>query len=315
MEPDKLKEIAIHSGTSVSTVRRVLNHCSGVAAETRTAVINAQCSLQHAQAVGGKNLYFILPDNPKFFWHQALTVLNGYLFDPPVKLSFYPSLQQHELLKTYLEPLLSEKNAVLILAADLNEEESELVRRIAERHPVIQLCRHTPIEGTAYVGADPYKDGFMLGEYARQTPVEQAVIFQPQGYNASETCRGFAEGYGRFVTMLPEPNEGNLYSSLAARSLAALPNVGLVFSPSGRTAELCRAIHKLRRPIHCYGCEVSSQLKAMPESHSVRGLLQQNFAEQTRTALELAKSYLQSGTPPTEHVIIPSKIVTLNKEG
>lgn len=312
MEHDKLKAIAHHSGTSVSTVRRVLYHCSGVAAETRQAVINAQCALQHSLESSGRRLYFILPDNPKFFWHQALNVLNGYLFDPPVKLSFYPSLQQHALLKTYLEPLLAEDNAVLILAADLNQEESELVSCIAERCPVIQLCRYTPLAGTTYVGADAYKDGLALGEYARKTAVAQAVILKPQGYNAGETCRGFAEGYGHPVTVIPEPEEGNLYPSMVARALDEHKNAELVFSPSGRTAELCRAIHKLRRPLHCYGCEVSAQLKSMPESHTVRALLQQNLAEQTRTALELARAYLQNGTPPEKSaVIVPSKIVTL----
>ena len=313
MEPDKLKTIAEHSGTTVSTVRRVLGHCSGIAVETRKAVIGAQCSLNHPTARSKHRLYFMLPDNPKFFWHNAISVLNGYAFDPPVKLSFYPSLQQSAPLSEYLEPLLNEEHVAVIVAADLNAEQQALLAAIAKRSLVIQLCHHTPIENTVTVSADAYADGFALGAAAAAyTPASTVILERPESHSFSECCRGFEAGLARPVIRLREPDEGPLYSSMLARLLAPFGNVDMVFSPSGRTAELCRAIHKLRRNIRCVGCEISPQLKKMPENAAVCAVLQQDLATQTRTALELAKAYLVNNEQPSETVFtIPSHIATI----
>lgn len=313
METDKLKAIAEHSGTSISTVRRVLGHCAGIAPETREAVIGAQCTLNHPTACTDRRIYFILPDNPKFFWHKALDVLNGHPFDPPIKLSFYPSLQQHSLLKTYLEPLLTEENAVLILAADPDEGEQQLIAQIAKRSLVIQLCQYTPIEGTVYVGADAYADGYALGQMATQhlgSP-RTAVLKGEHSYTQEESCRGFIDGLGSPATVLPEPDEGPLYASLVARTLAPLGDLDLVFCPGGRTAELCRGLYKLRNQatIRCIGYEASPQLRKMPEKPLVFALLQQDIASQTRTVLSLAKDYLITGVRPASSTYyIPSRI-------
>ena len=311
MEPDKLRTIAEHSGTTVSTVRRVLGHCSGIAAETREAVIYAQCSLNHPTAHSAHRLYVMLPDNPKFFWHNALDVLNGYAFDPPVKLSFYPSLQQNNALKRYLEPLLTEEHIALIVAADLTAEQQVMVSKIAQHSFVIQLCHHTPISGTVAVTADAYADGVALGATAATyTPKNTVILQRPGSHSFSECCRGFENGLGLPVVYVTEPEEGPLYSSMLARLLEPLNNVDMVFSPSGRTAELCRAIYKLRRNIRCVGCELSPQLEKMPKNTAVCAVLQQDLAAQTRTALELAKAYLAHNIWPIKTAYtLPSHIV------
>jgi hypothetical protein len=259
----------------------------------------------------------MLPDNPKFFWHDALTVLNGYAFNPPVKLSFYPSLQQNALLSSYLEPLLYEDHVALILAADLTAEQQTIVSKIAEHSLVIQLCHHTPIPNTVTVSADAYADGFALGvAAAAYSPAAAAVLERPESHSFSERCRGFEAGLGLPVIRMPEPDEGPLYSSMLARLLEPLDNVDMVFSPGGRTAELCRAVHKLRRNIRCIGCEISPQLKKMLETSRVCAVLQQNLAAQTRTALELAKAYLATDTHPnTTAYTIPSRITQYKTRG
>ena len=313
MESDKLKAIAAHSGTSVSTVRRVLGHCAGIAPATREAVIGAQCALNHPAARTNRRLHFMLPDNPKFFWHRALDVLNAHPFDPPVKLSFYPSLQQHGTLKTYLEPLLAEQNAVLILAADPDAEEQALLERIAQHSFVIGLCQFAPVAGAVYVGADAYADGYALGQLAAQQlgSPRTAVLENNRSHSLRESCRGFIDGLGSPVTVLPEPSEGPLYASMVARTLAPLGEWDLVFCPGGRTAELCRGVYKLRQNTRFIGYELSPQLRKMPENTAALALLQQNIAEQTRTALALAVAYLADGTRPSQAAYhIPSRILT-----
>lgn len=311
MDSDKLRAIAEQSGTTVATVRRVLGHCSGIAAETREAVIRAQCALKHSLPPDERRLHLILPDNPKFFWHKALHVLNGYRFNPPVKLSFYPSLPQSTQLSTYLEPLNEADISVLILAADLDRAQQETVARIAERSLVIQLCHHTPIPNTVYVGADAYADGLALGQYAARHGFSRAAVLKrPHSHTIAERCRGFADGFGAPVITVDEPTEDALYASLLARTLEPLGDIDLVFSAGGRTAETCRALHKLRSGLRCLGFELSPQLQKMAEKDAVLALMDQNIAAQTRTALELAITYLCDGTRPTEACItVPSKLI------
>ena len=311
MDSDKLKAIAEQSGTTVATARRVLNHCSGIAAETRDAVIRAQCALNHPIALGERRLHLILPDNPKFFWHKALHVLNGYYFDPPVKLSFYPSLPQSTQLTAYLEPLRDVDGNVLILAADLDHAQQETVARIAEHSLVIQLCHHTPLPNTVYVGSDAYADGYVLGESVVGHGCKKAVMLRRRGsHTIRERCRGFADGFGSSVIEIDEPEDNALYPSLVARAIAPLDGVDLVFSAGGRTAETCRALYKLRSGLRCLGFELSPQLQKMTEKSAVLALMNQDIAAQTRTALELAIAYLRDGTrPTTEYCTIPSKLI------
>ena len=311
MDSDKLRAIAERSGTTVATTRRVLNHCSGIASETRDAVIRAQCALNHPIEVGERRLHFILPDNPKFFWHKALHVLNGYYFDPPVKLSFYPSLPQSTQLATYLEPLKDVNENVLILAADLDPAQQEAVAHIAKRSLVIQLCHHTPLPNTVYVGSDAYTDGYTLGKLAAKHGYKRAVTLRRRGsHTLDERCRGFTDAFGPSVSTIDEPEENSLYPSLVARAIAPLSDVDLVFSAGGRTAETCRALYKLRSGIRCVGFELSPQLQKMPENEAVFALLNQDIATQTRRALEHAIAYLRDGTrPTTEYCTIPSKLI------
>ena len=311
MDSDKLKAIAKQSGTTIATARRVLGHCSGIAVETREAVLRAQCELNQPTVHSERLLHLILPDNPKFFWHKALSVVNGYFFDPPLKLSFYPSLQQHSQLAAYLEPLENKEGRVLILAADLDDACLEKIARIAEHSLVIQLCHHTPLPNTVYVGADAYADGVRLGEYAaRHRFTHVAALRRPQSHTITERCRGFIDGFGAPVITVDEPEEGPLYASMLARTLAPLGDLDLVFSAGGRTAETCRALYKLRSGIRCLGFELSPQLQKMTEKSAVLALMNQDIAAQTRTALELAIAYLRDGTrPTTEYRTIPSKLI------
>lgn len=311
MDSDKLRAIAEQSGTTVATARRVLSHCSGIAAETREAVIRAQCALNHPISLGERRLHLILPDNPKFFWHKVLHVLNGYYFDPPVKLSFYPSLQQNDPLASYLEPLKTADGNVLILAADLNRVQQEAVTRIAERSLVIQLCHHTPLPNTVYVGSDAYADGYALGALAAKHGYKKVVTLRRRGsHTIDERCRGFTDGFGAPVTEIDEPEENPLYPSLVARAIAPLDGVDLVFSAGGRTAETCRALHKLHSDLRCVGFELSPQLRKMPENTAVLALMDQDIASQTRRALELATAFLCDGTHPTSgSYTVPSRLL------
>lgn len=310
MDSDKLKEIAAHSGTSISTVRRVLGHCAGISDETRATVIRSQCTLAHAVTGPKRRVYFILPDNPKSFWHQALTVLNGYSFDPCVKLSFYSSLQQQSTLDTYLQPLLQERDAVLILAASLNTEQCALVSQIAAHNLVIQLCERSPIDTAVYVGADAYHEGYTLGEWASAHAKRIAVVRRDGNFNVSERIRGLMDAATVPVVTVTEPDERTIYASLLARELHALsPVPDLLVCPGGYATESCQAAYKLRDtiPMRCITWErPTSNDRTDP---LLVATVQQSLEEQTRTALQLATAFVQNGTLPAQtEYLIPSRI-------
>ncbi len=308
MKSDELRRIAEHSGTSVSTVRRVLSHCAGITEETRRSVIDALDAQHSADGYSpSRRVHIILPDNPKFFWHRAFDVFNSHPFSPPAQFSFYPSLAQHDVLKTYLEPLLTEEHSVLIYSANLDAAERSLVERIAVHSLVIQLGEYTPLPGTVFVGSDSYGDGIRLGQLAAahiQKP-HVALLSRRENANMCERCRGFVDGLGEGATIhrLTEPEEQPLYASLLARLLSDVhDNLDFVFSPSGRTAELCQALHKLRgqTSARAIGYELSPQLKKQQNGSSLFAVMEQNIAEQTRIALRLTDAYLSEGILPEQ---------------
>ena len=306
MKSDELRRIAEHSGTSISTVRRVLSHCSGITEELRHTVIRAQESQNiSSHAEHTHRVSVILPDNPKFFWHRAFDVFNSHPFSPPAKFSFYPSLAQHTMLKTYLEPLVSRNGSVLIYSANLNAEECDLVAQIAKHSLVIQLGEYTPIPHTVFVGSGAYDEGVRLGSLASAAVEHPCVVLleRKENINMCERCRGFIDGLGAGATVhrLPEPEEQPLYSSLLARLLSEIPDtIHFVFSPSGRTAELCSALHKLRNhtEARAIGYELSSPFKKQQSTAPLFAVIEQNIAEQTRIALRLADAYLSDGSLP-----------------
>ncbi|MBP3435924.1 MAG: LacI family DNA-binding transcriptional regulator [Clostridia bacterium] len=322
MKSDELRRIAEHSGTSVSTVRRVLNHCAGITEETRRSVIDALDAQHSADGYSpSRRVHIILPDNPKFFWHRAFDVFNSHPFSPPAQFSFYPSLAQHDVLQTYLEPLLTEKHSVLIYSANLDAAERSLVERIADHSLVIQLGEYTPLPGTVFVGSDSYGDGVRLGQLvaAHSRTPHVALLSRPENINMCERCRGFVEGLGAAsVHYLNEPEEQPLYASLLARLLNGVnDDLDFVFSPSGRTIELCQALYKLRKQSHAVGIgyELSPRLRSQLNTAPLFAVLEQNIAEQTRIALRLSDQYLSNGTRPKQERYITSSILWKIKDG
>lgn len=309
MDSDKIKEIAAHSGASVSTVRRVLGHCSGITDETRTNVIRSQCTLSHPDTDTNRRVFFVLPDNPKAFWHQALTVLNGHPFNPPVKLSFYSSLQQQTALTNYLQPVLQERDTALILAASLTDEQRELVSQIAKHNLVIQLCERSAVDNTVYVGADAYREGYDIGK--RVTATRIAIVRRAGNFNVGERIRGFTDAVGHIpVVTVEEPTDRTLYASLLARELHALsPAPDLVFCPGGYATETCQAIYKLHAttPMRCITWEhPKTNDRTIP---LLTAVATQTLADQTRTALQLAAAFVNEGTRPAQNEYIhPSRI-------
>ena len=306
MESDKLKQIAEQSGTTVSTVRRVLGHCAGISSETRKSVIGAQCALKHVVEQGDRRAYCILPDNPKAFWHKAVDVLNGHPFFPSLKLSFYSSLQQSSTLTAYLQPLLDVTETVLILGASLNNEQRSLVEQITQNNLVIQLCEDSNVQGALYVGCDAYADGYALGEWASSNASRVGILQNPTNHNVCERIRGFKDALGEVpYVLVDEPAEKQLYASHLARSLYAVsPQPDLLFCPGGNALEVCQAVHKLRAPSLKYILWESTL-----QQPQLIATVRQPLAEQMRTALQLATSFLANGTYPEQNrYITPSKI-------
>jgi len=177
VKDEKFIEIAQKLGVAKSTVSRAARHCSGVDAETRRAV------LQYTEKTGtslGKrcDIYTILPDTPNFFWGK----LHDGIIAPvdqrkiSIKQNIYTSLVDSDIVLRYLLEAEQMEPKALLIAAHLTPEIREVMDRLKKKCTVFFMTEMETMLHTFYIGADPYRDGFCMGQYycehyAHHTPV------------------------------------------------------------------------------------------------------------------------------------------------
>jgi len=187
MKDEKYVEIAQKLGVAKSTVSRAARHCSGVDAETRRAVLQYTGFFDESKGDGAQkcHIYTILPDLPGYFWGRLYhSIVDAVLdvddrlgwYDQSVKQNMYNSLADTDIVLRYLEEAEKLQPSVLIIAAHVTPEIREKLNALKEKTIIFFVTELDSMPHTFYFGADPYQDGFRMGQhycehYADRSPV------------------------------------------------------------------------------------------------------------------------------------------------
>lgn len=323
MKQQNLARISKASGKSVSTVSKVLRGCGGVDSETREAVFCAAAGIALAPYEPRQtDVYAVLPDNPKFFWHRAYDALRQ---EPmPITLKIFSSIGKNEneyLLTQYIEEAILANARVLILSAKLSESMRERLATLAKQMLIIQLCEYTPIPNTFFVGADGERDGWVLGMTipATEDAVTIGILTGAVSRAGEQRIAGFlaAVPSAARIFFLEKPTDIALYASHLARAVDALGvPLDYLFCFDGITTAACDALYKLRNKMNTrlLGFEYPPTAEKHMEAGRIAALAVQSPEEQMRTALALADRYLRRRVyPDRKYYYLPSQIIKNEK--
>lgn len=320
MKSQKISHIAALSGKSKATISRVLNNCPGVDNSIREEVMQVVCAHPDITAApeSPSDLCIILPDNPKFFWHDALEVASRTQI--PKQVWVYSHMQKNTILHSYMDRLEASNASALIFAGTPDARLCERLEQFASgNHLLIQLCEYTPIRNSFYVGSEFYRDGFRLGRQllSRQKDAIRhiAILERKDVVSCRERNRGFVDAFqdcGIRISYLEEPQKGSLYPAQLARMIAGceMP-VTHLFCASGCTVQACDALRKIKNHrIGYVGFECPPGTRKYRENGTVCALAVQNISKQTEKAISFAEAYLQTRTAPDrKYTYIPSRLL------
>ena len=323
MNKQTLARLSQESGKSVSTVSKVLRGCPGVGAETRAAVLSARRA-EEPKKNHGSEIHVILPDNPKYFWGDATRVIRRWDRRVNIRLQMISRIggtQTRSLLSEYVEDAAASDAAVLILAAHPDRNLCHRLSTLAEGRLIIQLCEHTPIPNTFFVGSDGYADGASLAQQIPRSsaPLKIGILNANPSHTGNERIRGFTETIGNAARLyfLDAPPAGDLYPARLARVLNETGiSFDYLFCNDGITTPVCDALYKLRDKMHTQ--LIGFEYPATAEVHWSRGqieaLARQNIGAQTDLALTLATRFLTERVYPEQKTTyLPSEILTPTK--
>ncbi len=320
MKKQNMTEISQKSGRSLSTVSKVLRNCPGVDPETRAAVRSAMEGDSATELIrrGKKGqICVILPDNPKYFWHRALSVIKEK--DGGIVTKIYSSINREEkdreVSLCVREAVEAGASAVILAACPEGTLRDELAR-LAGEMLIVQLCEYTPIPNTFYVGSDPYRDGAAL---ARAVTAKEGcrpcvgVIRRSEISSCERRTQGFLDTLGDRARILhiDQPELSTLYASHLARAIDCVgERLDYLFCCSGMTDRVCDALYKLkgRMSARYVGFEYPPAAQKHWDAGRIAALAEQKIEEQLETALGLARIYVnEQRFPDKKFTYLPSE--------
>ena len=323
MKKNHLQEIARLSKTSVPTVSKVLNHCSGVDSETRERVFRAADEIAAPEDAPAArcDIYFITPENPAFFWKdRAYSVLRA---DSRFrcKHNVYTFLHDSEsccYLPRYLEEAKRLRARAVVAVCMPAEEERRLLASLAEDALVILLSEYAEVRNAFYVGSDPERDGFRLGRlYAERSRGRSVILTRAQNENCCARVKGFLAGAGaRNAVTVELPPYNKLFPAKTAALLSALPAAEeyAVYSAAGLMDEVVLAARKAG--IFPKSVFFGHDLRRYVPGCRIAATIEQRVEEQAATAVRLAEEYLTTGLYPAQkRTLIPSRLEVYPAEG
>lgn len=307
MKQQYLGDISRESGKSVSTVSKVLRGCGGVDPDTRETIL---CTVARMNLPSYEpkmsDIYAILPDNPKFFWHQAYEAIKQSTL--PIQLKIFSALRGDNgyLISQYVEEAVAAGARVLIISAHINETLQARLAELACSMLVIQFCEYTPISNTFFVGSNGFETGKALADSLQvegDRPLNIGVLRMRLSQGSEQRLDGFLNALPSSVRLfsVERPSNPELYASQLARAIDALGvPLDYLFCFDGMTTAACEAIYKLRAKMQTrlLGFEYPPMAQKHMEAGRIAALAVQNPDEQMRTALSLAEEYLRKRIYP-----------------
>jgi ABC-type sugar transport system substrate-binding protein len=283
--------------------------------------VNESFHTDHAEE---KEIYVILPDNPKYFWHRAYGVLKQA--PCPVTLKLFSAIRQEQgeaLVEEYIEQAVASNARALIVAVHSSERLRKRLGALANHMLVIQLCEYTAISNTFFVGGDGRADGRTLASCIRtdsDRPLNIGVMTGALSHAGRERIQGFLSALpsSARVFFVEKPTVVELYASHLARAIDALDiPLDYFFSFDGITTAACDALYKLRGKMktQLLGFEYPTTAEKHMEEGRIAALAVQAPDRQMQIALKLAERYVRERVyPDGKYCYVPSQILQADCE-
>ena len=307
-EISEISEISKESGKSRSTVSKVLRGCPGVTEETRRVVLLAADRIDRTcKERGMREICAILPDNPKYFWKPARSVISAYT--DRVSLKVYSSIgsgSDSDVVARYVRESVDAGARALILASRPDEALRAVLSEYADRVLILQMCEYVDVPNTFFIGSDGYGDGMRLGALVKpcgDRPVRVGVPYGDGSYLSDQRIGGFLKGLPpeAEVYRVKDPDNRELYSACLARAIHQIgAPLDYLFCCDGVTASACEALYKLKDTMKArlLGFEYPKAAEKYMHGGWIAALLVQDPAAQLREAIALAERYTESGMFP-----------------
>ena len=320
MKKHDLTDLVQKTKTSKSTISRALNHCPGVDPQTRRRILEAagpQSSSSDA------DLVMILPDTPRYFWNPAFTALQADTADMRRRFHLYSRLYDTSEVGLYLEQAARHEARLMLLSVADTPETLSLLHAYAGKIPLFFLSEYLDVPGTFYIGSDAHEDGKRLGEayLAHFRRFSRVVCLSSHANgNGRRRLEGFTgallnEGSPPPCSIaLPSPGK-SLPAQLARLLHDSYPDgFDCIVCADGFLPQVCLAVQKLglQRQVICLGFENPPGNHPYLESGMIAAYVEQDIVTQCRTAVTLARQFLETGTyPASKYTYCPSSL-TIN---
>lgn len=320
MKKHDLTDLAQKTKTSKSTISRALNHCPGVDPETRRRILEAAGPQSSSS---GADLVMILPDTPRYFWNPAFTALQEDTADLQRIFHLYSRLYDTGEVGLYLEQAARHEARLMLLSVADTPETLSLLRTYAGKIPLFFLSEYLDIPGTFYIGSNAHEDGRRLGEayLARFRGFSRVVCLSSDANgNGRRRLEGFTEAIlkegGSQPRSIALPSPGKSLSAQLARLLhdSCPDGFDCIVCADGFLPQVCLAVQKLglHKRVICLGFENPPGNRPYLESGMIAAYIEQDIVAQCRTAVTLARTFLESGTyPASKYTYCPSSL-TIN---
>ncbi len=319
MKKRDLSDLAQKTNVSKATISRALNHCPGVDHETRRRVLEAAGPLSPSSSED--DMVMILPDTPRYFWNPAFIELQAATAGLRRRFHLYSRLYDTDEVALYLDQAARHGARLMLLSAADTPETVSLLREYAGRIPLFLLSEYLDITGTFYIGSHAYDDGRRLGEaylthFCRYPRV--VCISSDANVNGRKRLEGFVEALAAKGEPPPRrmtlPLPGKSQSAQLARQLHEIGPDGFdcIVCADGFLPQVCLAVQKLglHKKVICMGFENPPGNRPYLESGLIAAYVAQDIVAQCRTAADLAKAFLDTGTyPPSKFTYCPSTLV------
>ncbi len=329
-----IEHIVSKTGFSRATISRALNNCGSVSSEVKSAVVKAAEEIQYVpqqkkrmkRPDGGFLIASALPENPSFFWGEAMRGMReAAKRHPDIRLvhSLFSSLPSEKDALYCIDYLLDLKPDLLIVAVPAIES---IRRRLAQADaPVVCFSESGDVHPLFYVGADFYRDGVCLARAAAKKLNPQAKMLRIESERMPMTSLR-DEGFRReMMRLMPGLVWGESVQTggwslqempaLLARALRERTFDALYVS-QGHLPQVMTALGKLRKtePVQVVGFERPGD-KFQGDAR-LAAVMEQDVRHQGELCLEAAWRYLTAGEVPVNgRLLIESKLTTGGDRG
>ncbi|MBE6599231.1 MAG: LacI family transcriptional regulator [Ruminococcaceae bacterium] len=324
MNNKKITDLASKYNVSITTVSKVIRHCSAVDTNTRQRILN-EIQAHSPSDCGCCDIYCILPDVPHYFWGELRRSFDEY--SPPrdiaVKLNIYTHLIDEETVLHYLSEAEKMNAAVIILSTHITKRIHDKLNILLPGRLIILLSEQYPFTNGFYIGSDPFSDGYAMGKlYTRKLSCNKlGVLRLSVDHNAEKRLSGFLSALKESDSVTPSEvisvTDETYSEKTAAAHIANLlsmhrDTIDCIYSPFG-IPRLPLAVRKAELKPHTIllAHDTFTDFDAITPPKGFHAVCNQSLYTQGSTALSLAETFIRTGRyPPTKNTYVPSVIRT-----